>query len=153
MSDQDFFFDDEPETKTASKKGAAQKGGTAKAKPSQAKNAPARTGGSKPAPKGKAQEAVVDGETSFTLSVVILIAIIALLVGLIGGVLIGKSLSPGVVYTQEDTGTAAPGGMGGMGSGGTAPTLSDEQIQGGMPSGHPPLDEGSAESTATPGGK
>lgn len=145
MSDQDFFFDDETEAAKPVKKEAPKKGtGT---KQGQKSSAPTKGGAAKPVQKAKAPTVDVaesDGPV-FTLSIVILIAIIALLAGLIGGVLIGKSLAPGVVYTQEDLGGSAPAGMGGgMGSGGTAPTLSDEELQGGMPAGHPTVDDNAA---------
>lgn len=158
MSDQDFFFDDEPEAKKPSAKEGEKKAAGQKPKQGQKSAAPAKNGAKKPVQKAKVQEVeATEAEgLTFTLSIVILIAIVALLVGLIGGVLIGKSLTPGVVYTQEDlgTGTTAPQGMGGtMGTGGTAPTLSDEQLQGGMPAGHPTVDDTKAETPATETGK
>lgn len=137
MSDQDFFFDDEV---TEAPKAAKA--------PKQAKPAV------KPAQPAKAAKTAVVVEESeglvFGLAVVVLVAIVALLIGVIGGIFIGKGLAPAADFGTPEAGTSGMGSMGGMG-GGNAPTLTDEQMQGGMPSGHPPVDGAGTDAGATGG--
>jgi hypothetical protein len=128
MSEQDFFFEDESEVEVKSAP-KPKKGSKAAA----AKRAPVRKAANAPS-----------GEFQFSVIVVVLIAIIALLLGFLLGILVGKSLTPPVMAPVEGGGGASPMG------GGQAPQLNDEQMQQGMPAGHPDVGTmGSGEETAT----
>ncbi len=119
MSDQDFFFDeDEPTTE----KPAAKPASKSAAKPTGDTKAPAS------APRAKAAPA---GAQSVTMTVAALIGVVALLVGIIIG----------IVIPTGATQPAAPiGGMPpGMGTGEQARPLSPEELEGGMPPGHPEI--------------
>lgn len=123
MSDQDFFFDDEVVEKPVESK--------KKAEAPKKQTQPARA---------KVQAPVEESEgLAFGISVVVLVAIVALLVGVIIGIFVGRSLVPAADFGTPAASEGGMGGMGGLGGGGNAPTLTDEQIQGGMPDGHPPL--------------
>lgn len=140
MSDQDFFFDDEvveePKKEAAKKKAATNK-------PAKKASAPA-----KQAPQ-PVQVVSAEGMT-FGVGVVALIAIVALLFGVIIGIFIGRSLVPDANFAGTGTQQTQTPGMGGMGSG-NAPQLSDEQIQQGMPEGHPQVDDADADADADAG--
>ncbi|MCL2379862.1 MAG: hypothetical protein FWC81_03660 [Coriobacteriia bacterium] len=142
MSD-DLFYEDEPveaQKKPVSKKKASPEktSGTA-----QRKGAPAKKGA--PARKAApAKQVPANSGFEFTSVVVALIAVIALLIGFLAGMLVANvfltpSVSPGPANMQQQPG----GGMGGMGMGGgmgDAPILSDEEMMQDMPDGHPPVD-------------
>jgi len=143
MSD-DFFFEDEKELEEADAKSPkGEKGAKGK------KEKPAKAAAAKTVAKGKGVSTASAGAGfEFSTIVVVLIAVIALLVGFLLGILLGNSL------TAPTTSTMPPAGqgtidMGGMG-GGNAPELSDEQMQQGMPAGHPQVggDEGGADAPA-----
>ncbi|MDF1543025.1 MAG: hypothetical protein P1P71_07890 [Anaerosomatales bacterium] len=133
MSDQDFFFDDD---EAQADKPAAK---------SAAKPAGAKARASAPRTKTAAAPA---GAQSVTMSVAGLIGVVALLVGIIIGILIPTG-SPQV--------TSPSVGVPSMGTGGTqAPPLSEQELQGEMPPGHPPIDDmtgGEATDTAAPEGE
>ncbi len=107
----DFFFDDEEQA-------------TAAAKQQKPKTTPKKTAGSSPSAGKKssaagAQAAVVPVEGfSFSTMVVVLVAVIALLVGVLGGIFIGRGMNPPIIQASD---TASSGGstMGGMGDTGT----------------------------------
>ncbi|MCL2024372.1 MAG: hypothetical protein FWG78_01140 [Coriobacteriia bacterium] len=142
MSDQDFFFDDD-NTSTAPAKDKAKVEKPKKAANANAAAAPAKSA-AKPTKKAAPGDEE-DGGIVISVAVVALVAIIALLVGVIGGIFIGRSLVPSVPAghpTQQGGGT---GGMGGMGGGGMAPELTDEQMQQGMPEGHPTIGDAEEE--------
>ncbi len=122
MSDQDFFFDDEEQA--AEKPAAKQASGHQSA----------------PAPRPKAVAPA--SAQSVTVTVAGLIGVVALLVGVIIGILIPTG--------QQEAGSPA----GGLPSAiQPAPPLSDEAMQGGMPEGHPDIGGmGGGEATATPEG-
>jgi len=126
MSDQDFFFDDDQVEEVVDKAEIQARKDAKKA--------------DKKARENK-QASVDDSEVSgltITATICGLIALIALLVGIIGGIFIGRALVPSAPASSNiQTGT---GGMGGMG-GGNAPVLTDEQMQQGMPAGHPSIDQ------------
>lgn len=131
MSDQDFFFDDDVVEKAPEKRKPVKSSGGTKAKSSRQ---PVRA------------YAPSDPGVTITATVCALIAIIALLIGIIGGIFIGKSLTP---PTTVPTGTSSSTPMGGM----TAPELTDEQMQQGMPAGHPDISNmQNGDSTTTDGG-
>jgi hypothetical protein len=152
LSDQDFFFEDEEDDaeKTASKKPAA-KGASSASKSSPkpagrpaAKSSPAKAAPAKAAAPQQEQGGFLAQQVSMT--VVGLIAVIALLVGVIGGYVLGGASQP----PQE---AAAPATQ-------QAPTLTQEQINAGqLPAGHPSISGGAASGaatgskTATPAGK
>lgn len=138
MSDQDFFFDEEP-TKPApgapaSKPGATKSGG---AKP-----------GAKPATSSETETAAAVPflEQSTVMSVAILIGVVGLLVGLIGGYLLGTAQTqPAAAPAIGAVGTVPDA----TGQGG-APVLTQEQINSGLPANHPSVPASGA--AATPSG-
>ncbi|MHB9002750.1 MAG: hypothetical protein ACYC6C_01620 [Coriobacteriia bacterium] len=120
--DQDFFFDEE-ETVVEEKPVAAPK---AKTTTAVSTTAPAGVA----VPAGDAQ--------SVTMTVAALIGVVALLVGVIIGIVIPVGGSTGTVPQPTTPGTNA-----------TAPQLSEDQLQGGeLPQGHPDI-SGMATDTAT----
>jgi len=120
---EDFFFEDEKELEVKDSK--SSKDGKTTKNQKGAKNA-------KPAAAKKAPQ-VANEAFQFTTIVVVLIAVIALLVGFLLGILLGGSLGVTAPATSAPTNM----GGGGMGNMGSAPELSDEQMQQGMPEGHP----------------
>lgn len=154
MSDEFFFDDDVQETKKAkkssgkkndtkssAKKSSGNKEATSAKKKSSAKVSDAKSQ-DKPVKKSVEPEDagsfVVHTEegTAVALSLVILIAIISILVGAIGGIFIGRSLAPQVVYDSTSTPSASDS-MNSMMGGGTTGTGTDSTS--GMPSGHPDI--------------
>jgi hypothetical protein len=133
LSDQDFFFEDEEADtteKTEAKKPAAKNGAASKAAPKAA---------SKPVvkaePAEKAEQAASGSffDQSVTMAMASLIAVIALLVGVIGGFLLGGSNTAGEVPASS---AVAPAGT-------TAPQLTPEQMNSGkLPQGHPTVGAG-----------
>lgn len=116
MSDKDFFFDDEDEKL---EEDAAEKPGK------------------KPAPAAakSARPAAASPQASFwtqtvTMSITSLVAAIALLLGVIVGIVLP-------VGDGGSSGVPDPATNGAI----SAPALSEEQLQGGLPEGHPPLEE------------
>jgi hypothetical protein len=125
VSDQDFFFDEDE--KPAAKSGA-KKGSTA---------------GKAAAPA--AQTAAPVDAQSVTLMVAVLMGVIGVLLGVVIGLFIGKGMAtPAVVVdtaaTTVETSSAA----------GTAPQLTQEQLDANkLPQGHPQI-PGAGSTTATP---
>lgn len=114
MSDQDFFFDEDesPAEETKETKKATKTSGTAPKKATQKPAAPAPS-----------------GEKSVTMTIASLIGVVALLVGIIIGILIPAGGTGNVPAPTTPTGVDA-----------TAPQLSPEQLEGGqLPEGHPDL--------------
>ncbi len=111
-SDQDFFFDEDEQSVEESE---------SKKRPSKVSS----TSKKKSAPAKKAAPASA-GEKTVTVTVASLIGVVALLVGVIIGILIpaGGSSIPAPVTNQ---------------SGIMAPQLSPEELQGGLPEGHPDI--------------
>ena len=121
MSDQDFFFDEE---ESAEEKKPAKKSDSDSAK----KSAPA-----KKAPKSCSSSSAADVpflERTVTMTIAMLMAVVTLLVGVIVGIII-----------PTDGGVPAPTATSGMEAGGSAPQLSPEQLDSGMPEGHPDIGE------------
>ncbi len=133
MSDQDFFFDEDEKPSAKKETKPAPKGGasSSNARPA-AKNAPAAA-----APA-----------SSVTYTVAALIAVAALLLGMIVGILLPVNVGSQTTATSN-TGVSGPTG------GTSAPALTNEQMQSGqLPAGHPAIGgssgaTGSATSTGT----
>ncbi len=113
MSDQDFFFDDDKPADKASKSDK-----TPAKKPSGASTRPAaKSSGSK--------QPVPESGQSVTMTMAIMFAVIGLLVGVIVGLFVGNMMNAG-------SSAVLPA------SGGSAPALSQDQLNGGqLPAGHP----------------
>ncbi|MBK5210881.1 MAG: hypothetical protein JJE36_00920 [Coriobacteriia bacterium] len=112
----EFFFDDEVDEKKPVKKGSNKKSDSAK----------------KPV-SNKSDSNVSAPTKSATLSqgiqpmFVVAIAVIALFVGIIGGILVGKQIAPKVTYTQADvsgTGSSTSSGMSAATGGAISPSSS-----------------------------
>lgn len=119
MSDQDFFFDEEEDAKPAPKKASA---------------------GHKQVPERQAAPAKQSFfEQSVSMTVAALIAVIALLLGvIIGYVIPSADTTPVVSSPTSSTGSSA------------APQLTQDQINSGaLPPGHPDLSGAAGSSTAT----
>lgn len=127
MSDQDFFFDEEDDAKPAAKVASKATAGSKAASGSKGGRAPqpvAASGGSFFA-------------QSVSMAITSLVAVIALLVGLIIGILI-----PSGSATPE---TASPAAT-------VAPTLTEDQLNSGeLPAGHPPVSGTATDSATTTG--
>jgi len=111
VSDQDFFFDEDesPAEEAKETKKPAKTSGTASKKVAQRPAAPAPS-----------------GEKSVTMTIASLIGVVALLVGIIIGILIPAG-GTGTVPAPTATGIDA-----------TAPQLNEEQLESGeLPQGHP----------------
>ncbi|MDR1412940.1 MAG: hypothetical protein LBJ07_03330 [Actinomycetes bacterium] len=152
MADQDFFFEDE---EVVEEKPKAAKSGSGNAKGSKGGVSASRTGAPKKvgAPrKGSASAGSVYASEAFQFStvVVILIAVIALLLGFLVGILVGRGLTPPVsAAPATNDSNATPMGSG-MGSG-TAPELDEEQMDGGtLPEGHPDISGSESGETSAP---
>lgn len=127
MSDQDFFFDEDeaPAKETAPKKAGSSDKAAAKA-----------------APAAGAATAV----QTVSMSVAALIGVIALLAGVIIGIVIPVG---GGANVPAPTGVQTPGAPGGDSA---APQLSPDQLNSGeLPEGHPPIGGGEGGQGA-PGG-
>ncbi len=128
MSDQDFFFDeDEKVDEEVAEKPASKK---ANGKPAPRQTAPRQSAAG-----------YSGGGQSVTMTVASLIAVVALLVGVIIGILIPAGASTPTSPAANTSGSVS------------APQLTDEQIQGGVPEGHPDISgmaTGTAEATTTP---
>lgn len=121
MSEQDFFFDEEDDAKPAAKKAQATKA-----------QAPARASSAAATPLF---------EQNVSMSIAALMAVIALLLGVIVGVLIPTgSTAPAVT-------SGSPASVSGAG---TAPQLTEEQLNSGaMPAGHPEVPGAAGSQAAT----
>lgn len=131
MSDQDFFFDEEPAkkddkpAKSAAGKSTAKSGG-----------APA-----KPAPAKAAPVATPFFEQNVSMAVAGMLGVIGILVGVIIGFLLGGIGAPATdtVLSNSPASTSTGVGAGGQ----TAPALTPEQMQqgtgGNLPAGHPKI--------------
>lgn len=114
MSDQDFFFDDEEEKQEEAPKA------------------------SKPAaPKAAARRPAAAAPMSFwnqsvTTTITALVAVIAMLVGVIVGIALPVGGSGGTVVNTGGVGT---------GPGVSAPALSPEELGGELPPDHPPIEQ------------
>ncbi|MDO8963766.1 MAG: hypothetical protein Q7W30_04655 [Coriobacteriia bacterium] len=149
MSDQDFFFDEEP----AKAEKAAPKSTTkaATSKPV------AKTTAAKAAPVAPAEPAsMLDQNVS--MGVAGMLAVVGILVGVIIGFLMGGAMGAQQAAVPPATTPAAstPMGSGSAAPAGSNPApLTQEQMQQGangqLPSGHPNISGGAAGSTTTPG--
>jgi hypothetical protein len=146
VSDQDFFFDEEPEAPKPAGKG------TKPASPPAAP--PAKATASKAAPaKPAAPVAEVDTEPSAsfieqptTWAIASLLAVAGLLLGAILGYLLGIGMAKPAAVVPAATSPAATVPA----ASGTPAVLTTEQIQAGMPAGHPAVSvpsSGSADTT------
>jgi hypothetical protein len=114
VSDQDFFFDEEESAEEQPKK----KSGSGSAK----KSTPAKQKSAKSAANAAD---VPFMERTVTMTIAMLMAVVTLLVGVIVGIVI-----------PTDSGVPAPTATG---VGGAAPELTPEQLNTGMPEGHPDI--------------
>jgi hypothetical protein len=129
VSDQDFFFDEEP----------------AKDKPAAGKPAqPARKSTGAPAPAASAPAAAATPlfEQSVSMAVAGMIGVIGILIGVILGFLLGGMNGAAVNTTASPTVEPLNTGTG------TAPVLTPEQQSGGLPAGHPNVSGAASGSTA-----
>jgi len=115
VSDQDFFFDEDEQPKTAEKA-----------------TVPAKKSGSGGTPT---RPPAADGQ-SVTMTVAVLIGVVTMLLGVIIGLFIGRGMAtPAVVAPVGGTGTGTTPQA--------APQLSPEQLEGGeLPEGHPDIGGG-----------
>ena len=129
MSDQDFFFDEEPKDTKPSGKGSKP------AAPAKSASAPAAMTGT--------SSSIADQSTTWAIAS--LMAVAGLLLGAILGFLLGTTMARNTVATPTASTPAA-----------TAPNstqpsaLTSEQIQSGLPAGHPAISNpasGSANTT------
>lgn len=132
MSEQDFFFDEEPEAKAPAAK-------TPKA-PKASAPAPSKSSPAEPV----VEASVADGTT--TWAVAALIGVIGLLLGAILGFVLGNTLAGASASSGTST-TGAPTPITGTQP---APQLTTEQISAGqLPAGHPAINtSGAAETSA-----
>lgn len=145
MSNQDFFFDDEQPADAPAEKPTG-------------KGAPEPAAASKPAAPAPRPKTVAPAAQSVTMTVAGLIGVVSLLVGVIIGILVpagGAEVGSPVGGTMPGAGTVAPSEQ--------ARPLTPEELQGGMPDGHPdiggmtggqttPTPDGAAVATPTPDG-
>jgi hypothetical protein len=128
VSDQDFFFDeDEAPAAKPAKPAKADKTAAPAAKAGAKRPTASKAAQSAPA---DAYETVPLAEQTVTVVVAGLLMVISLLVGAIIGFLLGGTSTPAISSVPE---AAAP-------AGGTVTDpgpLTNEQMQGGMPAGHP----------------
>lgn len=161
MSDE-FFFDDDAVEEKAAKKKAAPKKAPSKTSNNK-KNTTANKAGKaapkatpKAAPKTEPKEtkgdvAPAEEALSATWTITIMAAVISLLIGAIGGIFIGRSLAPKVVYDSSSINTS--NGMDSMMGGGMDGSTTDGTTSGEMPSGHPDIStmEGAGSDSGTSG--
>lgn len=130
----EFFFDDEADEKKPVKKGSSKNGDSAKKTVSKKSDSKGST--STKSSAGKAGAKKEDARTDFDATApsqgmqpafVIAIAVIALFVGIIGGIFIGKQITPKVTYTLADVegaGSSTPSGMSAATGGAISPSAS-----------------------------
>ncbi len=141
MSDQDFFFDEEDEKPARADK--AKTGSKSGSKPAASKPA---------AQSAPARSASADTSGSFfdqtvTVSITSLLVLCALLLGMIVGLFVGEN--------RANSSAGIPAASTAVdGSGGSAPSLSQDQLNSGqLPAGHPSIGGGAAGSGAATGAK
>ena len=137
MSEQDFFFDDEPQTPNpATKPPKAPKAATSTVKSAASKPAPSKSAASKKtaAVADEPAESFVDQPTTWAIAT--LVGVCGLLLGLILGFLLGTTLARNAaVATTATPVVTAPAAVSGGGS-----TLTSAQISAGqLPAGHPAI--------------
>lgn len=126
----EFFFDDEADEKKPVKKGSSKKGDSAK-KPVSKSSTSTKPSAGKAAVKKATDRSSVEVAApaqGVQLMFVVAIAVIALFVGVIGGIFIGKQITPKVTYTQADVttpGSSTSSGMSAATGGAISPTSSD----------------------------
>lgn len=127
MSEQDFFFDEEPEAKVT---------------PAKAPKAPA-TSPSKSAAKTSTPEPVAyAADQSTTWAVAALIGVVGLLLGAILGFVLGNTLAGSNSAAPASSSVAAPATAAGTQA---APQLTSQQISAGqLPAGHPAINASGA---------
>ena len=130
MSEQDFFFDEEPDDKASSAKGTSAKGSRTPA--------PAKAAAATPV------AAVAVAEDSTTWAVAALIGVIGLLLGAILGFVLGTTLAGNSTATTAAS-VNAPAPV----AGAQASPLTTEQISAGqLPAGHPAVNTSGAVDTS-----
>ncbi|HEX9093222.1 MAG TPA: hypothetical protein VF902_04490 [Coriobacteriia bacterium] len=142
MSDQDFFFDEEDEARPTESSAPAGKAKTGSgAKPQGAASAPAKRGGAAPAASSDTSAQTPLLEQNVTVMVAGMLMVVGILVGFIIGFLIGGGTSaPAAVpsTTSAPVGAVTPG------------TLTDQQVQQGLPAGHPSIGATGTGATGAP---
>lgn len=132
MADQDFFFEEENDTKPVK---PAKSGAKAETKSSGAKSGSKAASPVKPVTVRPGASSAVASQ-SVTLAVAGLMAVCALLVGIIIGLVIPRSGADAGLST-----TGAPSGAAGQVV--PAPSLSSDQLKDGkLPPGHPSIQQG-----------
>lgn len=137
MSEQDFFFDEEQESAPDQPK--------AKASRAASDDVPAKRPATAKAKQPAAEPVVSSYEPQVTTwTIAILLALVGLLLGAILGFFLGSALgkpAPAVSGTPTTPVTQTP-------SSGTPSTLTSDQINAGLPAGHPAINTSSTETTA-----
>ena len=144
MSEQDFFFDEEPGPKAAAAKGAKTPAATSAKTPAKT---PA-TSSAKSAPKASPAVETTPSAGSFDQStlyaIAALVGVIGLLLGATLGFLLGTTMASNSA-SSPSTSTAAPAA-----SGSSAPALTQDQLTTTtLPAGHPQVNVGAAAGTTT----
>lgn len=141
MSEQDFFFDEEPEPKAPAAKGAKAPA-----------NTPAKTAAKAPAksaPKDSSSVETIPAAGTFDQStlyaIAALVGVIGLLLGATLGFLLGTTMASGTAPSSSTSTTAPAAG------GSAAPALTQDQLTTTtLPAGHPKVDVSGAVGTTTP---
>ncbi len=125
MSDQDFFFDEDDQPKKDAPKSGGVKKGSGSSRTAAAAAAPA-------------------AEQSVSVTVTALVAVVAVLLGVIIGIFVGRGLATPAVPGVGAGATIEGGGAT------EAPQLTPEQLEGGaLPEGHPEIGGGGPGGAAT----
>ncbi len=158
MENDDLFVDDDETTEEEVQKPAPKAKGSKQPVKKAKKPEPVKTAGKKnpPAQKPLASATVNVGtaeDSSISLMLASILVIVAFVVGFAaGGLLLGSNSSAQPEGTQAvgvPQGTSVPGGVPG-GTNTDAGPLTQDQVQKGLPKGHPQLPSGTATGTAAP---
>jgi hypothetical protein len=137
VSDQDFFFDEEPEAKAPETKGSKS--------PAPGAAKPPRKTTQPEAPKTESAPPAGPVDQSTTWAVAALLGVAGLLLGAILGFLLGSTLSGSSSTTPTSLAPTTPSTQQ------AAPQLTTEQIQAGqLPAGHPKIGSTSTPTTTAP---
>ncbi|RJQ52195.1 MAG: hypothetical protein C4521_10800 [Actinobacteria bacterium] len=156
MENDDLFVDDDEEmgdaAAAAPPKGASKKGGKQPSKKSSKQVKSPAKAEAKAKPKSEPEKAVTvtDDSQSISLMLASILVIAAFVVGFAaGGLLFGQSSSSD---GSQFIGPSTPSGMPGGAPSGSAPAgpLSEDEVQKGLPKGHPQVPDGSTTPTENP---
>ena len=144
MSDQDFFFDDEDAPAAKEPSAAASAPGKSG---SGDRTAPDKSASGKQATRSSATPVTPAGgqffEQNVAMPVAALLMVIALLIGMIIGIFVGKAISGSAVPVTTSSGSTTPPSA-------SPSPLTSEQMQGGLPSGHPDIGAAGNATSETP---